>query len=380
MQYDVLVVGAGSMGMAAGYFLAKSGKRVLLLDSSHPPHQRGSHHGETRIIRHAYAEGSLYVPFVLRAQELWTSLERESGKSLFLKTGVLSVGKEESKLVQGTLKSAEAYQLPLEVLNANDIHHRYPGVNVQPGYVGCFEPNSGVLRCEESIDAYRTLAESYGATIIGDTSVQDVEIHKDSVTVFTKTDTYNAHSLVVTSGAWAQEMLAKLDLTVPLTPLRKTFAWYNADERHYGSEQFPAFAFETENGLYYGFPSIDGAGLKVGRHDGGVPVNPNHDLQPFGARKEDEEDLHTFLRHSLPKVGNLTYGKTCLYTMTPDDRFIIDRHPRHEHVAIAAGFSGHGFKFSSAVGQALSQLIISGNTDIDLSAFSCRRFNLNEYY
>ncbi|MFS0788139.1 N-methyl-L-tryptophan oxidase [Shouchella sp. 1P09AA] len=378
MQYDVVVVGAGSMGMAAGYFLAKSGKRVLLLDSSHPPHQRGSHHGETRIIRHAYAEGSLYVPFVLRAQDLWTSLERESGKSLFLKTGVLSVGKEESKLVQGTLKSAETYQLPLEVMNDSEVRHRYPGVDIQPGYIGCYEPNSGVLKCEESIDAYRTLAESYGATMIGGTSVQDVEIHKDSVTVFTKTHTYHAHSLVVTSGAWAKELLTKLHITVPLTPLRKTFAWYDAEERLYGSKQFPAFAFDTENGLYYGFPSVNGAGLKVGRHDGGMPVIPDDVLDSFGTVRGDQEDLDGFLNQFFPDVGNIKYGKTCLYTMTPDDRFIIDLHPQHDHVAIAAGFSGHGFKFSSAVGQALCQLIISGDTEIDLSAFSCRRFHRNE--
>lgn len=374
MTYDVIVVGAGSMGMAAGYFLSKSGKKTLLLDSFNPPHNNGSHHGETRIIRHAYAEGEQYVPFVLKAQELWNDLERETGKQLFIKTGVLNVGNKNSDFIQNTVSSADKYSLPLEIIDTIEVHKRWPGITLFNDFIGCFEPTSGVLKCEESIKAYQELATLNGATILTNTKVKEISIHDDKVTIKTDQKTFYSEALVISAGAWAKQLLSMLDLELPLSPVRKTFAWFNANEQIYGHKHFPAFAFETLQGLYYGFPSIDGSGLKVGRHDGGDQINPDEAIRKFGALAEDEGDLVQFLSHYIPDIGQLEYGKTCMYTLTPDEKFIVDLHPKYSNVAIAAGFSGHGFKFSSVIGQTLSNLIISGKREKDISPFSINRF------
>ncbi|REK76837.1 N-methyl-L-tryptophan oxidase [Paenibacillus paeoniae] len=374
MNYDVIIVGAGSMGMAAGYFLSKSGKKTLLLDSFNPPHTKGSHHGETRIIRHAYAEGEEYVPFVLRAQQLWNELEQATGKQLFLKTGVLSIGQSDSESIHNIISSAKRYSLSLDVLDANEVQKRWPGITIPSDFMGCFEPASGVLKCEACIEAYQELAESNGATILTNSRVKKISIQDERVTIQTDGQTYYANSLVVAAGAWSGDLLSMLDLDIPLTPVRKTFAWFEADEESYNQHKFPAFDFMTPQGVYYGFPSMDGSGIKVGRHDGGLPIHPDESIPGFGELAGDAEELTQFLNHYIPDVEHLKYGKTCMYTLTPDEDFVIDLHPKYSNVAIAAGFSGHGFKFSSAVGQALSNLIVSGKNDVDISAFSISRF------
>jgi N-methyl-L-tryptophan oxidase len=373
MNYDVIIIGAGSMGMAAGYFLAKSGKKTLLLDAFNPPHNKGSHHGETRIIRHAYAEGEEYVPFVLRAQQLWNDLENATGKQLFLQTGVLNVGEEGTDFIRNIISSAEKYSLPLDVMDAKEVHNRWPGITLPDDYIGCFEPRSGILNSEECIEAYRELAELNGATLLTNSRVKEILVEDERVTIKTDTETFYGDALVVSAGAWSENLLSMLDLKLPLPAVRKTFAWFEADEQVYNHNKFPAFNFETPQGIYYGFPSIDGCGLKVGRHDEGEEIHPDELIAGFGELPEDAGDLKLFLNQYMPNIEQLKYGKTCMYPMIPDERFIIDLHPKYSNIAIAAGFSGHGFKFSSAVGQALSNLIISGKNDIDISQFSLDR-------
>lgn len=379
MHYDVIVIGAGSMGIAAGYFLSKSGKRTLLLDSFNPPHNNGSHHGDTRIIRYAYGEGEEYVPLVLKAQELWRDLENNTGKQLFLQTGVLNVGNEQSDFVKNTISSSKAYSLPLEVMTSSEVNKRWPGISLSDDYVGCFEPTSGVLKCEECIKAYRELAELHGASILTNHKVKEISVQGERVTVKTEEQTFHSNALVVSAGAWSESLLSMLDLSLPLKPVRKTFAWFNANEKLYNDKNFPAFGFDTPQGMYYGFPSIDGSGLKVGRHDGGKKIDPDEGIQGFGEFEEDKADLVNFLNQYMPLNQQLKYGKTCMYTLTPDEDFIIDLHPKYSNVAIASGFSGHGFKFSSVVGKILSELIISGNSDHDISFFSINRFKEKDF-
>ncbi|MCU6793583.1 N-methyl-L-tryptophan oxidase [Paenibacillus sp. WQ 127069] len=374
MHYDVIVLGAGSMGMAAGYFLSKSGKRTLLVDSFNPPHNKGSHHGDTRIIRHAYGEGEKYVPLALKAQELWNDLEKVTGKQLFLPTGVLNVGYEKTDFIQNIISSSKTYSLPLEILGSIEVNKRWPGITLPNKYIGCFEPTSGVLKCEECIEAYRELAERNGAAIITNSKVKEIMVHDKKVTIKTDDHTFSANALVVSAGAWSGSLLSMLDLNVPLNPVRKTFAWFDVNEDLYNHKEFPAFSFETSQGHYYGFPNIDGSGLKVGRHDGGETINPDEAILGFGELEKDATDLRQFLHHYMPSTQQLKYGKTCMYTLTPDEDFIIDLHPTYSNVAIASGFSGHGFKFSSVVGQILSELIISGKTEHNISPFSINRF------
>ncbi len=373
MHYDVAVVGAGSMGMATGYFLAKQGKKVLLLDAFDPPHSHASHHGETRIIRYAYGEGEQYVPLALRAKTLWEELEQLSGQTLLLKTGVLNVGEPSSLFIQRLIASAERYQLPIEILDAKQVNQRFPGMQLPEKYLGCLESSSGVLKCEVAIQAYRDLALAAGATLCTHHKVSGITLGEQSVAITANDQTFHAEKLVVSVGAWSNDLLAMLGLDLPLKPIRKTFAWFDAPQALYGQDAFPAFSFDTQDGIYYGFPSIDGAGLKIGRHDLGEEQNPNTSMTPFDPHL-DSQDLRAILGQHMPSVGEFMVGKTCMYTMTPDEHFVIDRHPRHANVVVASGFSGHGFKFASAIGEAVSQMISGETPRCDLSQFAISRF------
>ncbi|MFB9134121.1 N-methyl-L-tryptophan oxidase [Vibrio olivae] len=373
MQFDVAIIGAGSMGMASGYFLAKQGKRVLLLDAFDPPHSHASHHGETRIIRHAYGEGKEYVPLALGAQKHWEDLERLSEKSLFLKTGVLNVGEKSSPFITMLIASAEKYQLPIDILSAEEANQRFEGLNLPAEYIACFESTSGVLRCEECIQAYRDLAISHGATLLSHHKVTDIDIKQQGVVITANDQSFQADKVIVSVGAWSNDLLKMLQLDLPIRPIRKTFAWFDAPETLYSEGHFPAFSFDTQNGIYYGFPSIDGAGLKIGRHDLGDDQNPNQALAPFD-EQQDAHDLQQLLNKHMPSVGDLKFGKTCMYTMTPDEHFVIDTHPEHRHVVIACGFSGHGFKFSSVIGEVVADLALGKTPKYDLNLFALDRF------
>lgn len=376
-MYDVVIVGAGSMGAAAGYFLAAKGLKTLMLDSFQPPHDRGSHHGDTRIIRHAYGEDRRYVPFALRAQKLWEELQETTGQTLFYRTGHLNAGPSNSKFLQELASSSIEFSLPLEKLTSSEVEKRWPGITLPDNYAGFFEPTSGALKSELCVEAYLKLAVSEGATLRTDSRVRDVRVLPDGVSVHTDSDVFHANACVICAGAWAGKLLSSVGVNVPLTPTRKTIAWFDVDEKQFGSDVFPTFLVEQPDSMFYGFPSIGGAGLKVGRHDGGQPVRPDGPIPGFGSYPEDAGDLTSFLARYMPGTEqNLKHGKVCMYTMTPDENFIIDLHPEYSHVAFAAGFSGHGFKFSSAVGQSLSQLIVSGRSELDLSLFSCRRGSL----
>jgi len=376
-HYDVIVIGAGSMGMAAGYFLAKKGAKTLLIDAFDPPHDHASHHGETRIIRHAYGEGRQYVRLVLRAQELWEALERESGYTLFERTGVLGIGEPSSPFLTETFASAAQYGLPVERLNAAQIRKRWPGITLPDDFIGCFEPDSGVLYSERCIQVFRELALKFGADLTVNTPVKNIQYDRHGVTVDTISGTYRGKNVIVTAGAWAGKLLPELQL--PLQPTRKVFAWFETNAPLFEPAQFPAFTFDLGDRTFYGFPSFNGSGLKVGRHDGGEPTDPDTLNRAFGTNASDEGDLRSFLDRFMPQAsGRLKQGKVCLYTKTPDDHFIIDRHPNFSHVVIAAGFSGHGFKFSSAIGEVLCQMVTGEEEHHDLSLFSLRRFSNNE--
>lgn len=375
MDYEVIIIGAGSMGMAAGCYLAKQGNRVLLIDAHDPPHTDGSHHGETRIIRHAYGEGESYVEMALRAQELWNQLQAETDEEIFIPTGVVNIAKPDSAFMQNVISSAENYALNVEKLTADEINQRWTGFQIPEGYIGCYERDSGVLMSENSLRAFRQQAEAHGAVLKTNTAVTAISILEDSVKIETAKESFKAKSLILTPGAGARKLLSLIGLKLPLQEVRKTFSWFETDEKLYDAAVFPAFSFDLPDETYYGFPSIDKAGAKIGRHDGGIPRDMDKPLDPFGSYQEDKQDVISFANRFLPEVGKHKLGKTCTYTNTPDEDFIIDKHPEHNHVVIACGFSGHGFKFSSAVGEILSQMVTkTGKPERDISPFSIKRF------
>jgi len=374
VDYDVIILGAGSMGMSAGYYLSKAGKKVLLIDKNDPPHTFGSHHGSTRIIRHAYGEGDYYVELALRSQQLWRELEQLIKEKLFIPTGVLSIGKADSEFLGNVIGSAEKFSLPVEILSGEEVNEKWPGWNIPKDYIGCFEINSGVLMSENIVRAYRKAAEELGATMKVNTSVTSVKMKEDIVEVETPIGIYTSKHLIVATGAGTSELSRLVGVTLPLTEIRKTFSWFDCDEERYSDQHFPAFSFTMDDAIYYGFPSIENTGIKIGRHDGGRQRNMKEPVEVFGRYPEDEGDVTRFAQRFFSNLGNHKEGAACTYTMTPDEDFIIDTHPEYKNVLIACGFSGHGFKFCSAVGEMLAQKIADGETEIDMSKFALGRF------
>ncbi|CAM4326608.1 N-methyl-L-tryptophan oxidase [Lacicoccus alkaliphilus] len=376
-HYEVIVIGAGSMGMAAGYYLAEQGIKTLMIDAFDPPHASGSHSGDTRLIRHACGEGYDYVPLAMRAQALWDDLQTKTSERIFLKTGVVTFGPSDSLFVQTAINGGLEYDLNLDTLSADEINARWPGIAVPDGQIGCYEPDAGVLFSENAIRTFRRLALERGAELKVNSPVMNIDAFADSVKVETNTESFTADKLIISGGAWNKKILDDLDLKLRIQPSRQTIAWFDSDDALYRADDFPGFFADVPTGVYYGFPSIDGSGLKVGRYDNGEEIDPEYYNQEFGALDKDEGDLRGFLGEYMKEAnGSLDVGRTCMFTNTPDENFIIDKHPAHDHIAIAAGFSGHGYKFSSAVGEILGELVTKGEASQDISLFKATRPSL----
>ncbi|CAM3240051.1 N-methyl-L-tryptophan oxidase [Paenibacillus taichungensis] len=373
-SYDVIIVGAGSMGMSAGYYLARSGLKTLLIDAFDPPHTEGSHHGEPRLIRHVYSGGPDYIAMALLAQELWEELEDTTGAKLLVPSGVLNIVDPDIHSFHNRLTHAEDAGIRYETLRAAEIMKRWPGIEVPEHYEGMYEPDAGYLFSERCVLAFRQAAEASGATILTHTRVEHIDCSADSVGVITSAgETYYANQVILSAGAWFQTL--KPFVNLPIRAVRKTVGWFDAPEALFAEDHFPGFTLAGKEGGYYGFPSIGGSGLKIGRHDTGREWTPGDTLASFGSDETDEGDLRRLLELRMPlAAGKLKRGAVCKYELTPDEDFIIDRHPAHNHVWLAGGFSGHGFKFSSAVGKILSDLMQTGHTDQDIGRFALSRF------
>ncbi|RXT07072.1 N-methyl-L-tryptophan oxidase [Ammoniphilus sp. CFH 90114] len=370
---DVLIIGAGSMGMAAGYYLAKKGIQTVLLDAYDPPHLQGSHHGDTRLYRYTYPDQRPFIPLALRALELWKELEAQTSEQILDPTGVLSIGIDGPSSMEDKLAAAREFSLPVERYSREEILKRWPGFVLPESAEGLLETQAGILYPEKAIQSYRQLALQEGAKLFPHTRVEKVTYHAHGVTVQTKDHIFTADKLLICAGAGNPSLVG--DLKLPMRVMRKAVGWFETQGTFFHSPAFPGFVITKGTTDYYGFPDREGGGLKVGRHDGGQEVQFGHEIPPFGSFTEDEQDLRQCLDTYMPQAsGQLLRGSTCLYTVTPDEHFIVDRHPNHSHVLLAAGFSGHGFKFVSALGEALSQFLVEGKPAIDLSLFSTRRF------
>ncbi|GIO21518.1 N-methyl-L-tryptophan oxidase [Oceanobacillus sp. J11TS1] len=375
MMYDVIIIGAGSMGMAAGYYLTEAGQKVALIDAYDPPHEEGSHHGETRLIRHAYGEGGNYVPLALHSQELWEELEGKSEKRIFLKTGVLNFGPKDSAFLDTVQKSAQEHNLSLEEMTAEEINTRWPGFQLESEFIGYFEKNSGVLFSENAIRAYRTLAEKNGADLYTNTRVHAIETTADEVTVKVNDNEIKGKKLLITAGKGTNQVAKLLQRTLPLSPTRKTFSWFKTEKTHYEEGMFPGWGYDDGESTYYGFPSVEEAGIKIGRHDQGHPLEEPEKLEPFGTYPEDEEETLAFAHKYFSKDIQLKEGRVCTYTNTPDEDFIIDYLPGYANVLVACGFSGHGFKFSSGIGESLAKILTGREPAVSLESFRLDRFD-----
>ena len=371
MKYDLIIVGSGSVGAAAGCYAANSGLKVLMIDSAHPPHTEGSHHGDTRLMRHAYGEGERYVPLVLRAQKLWDALAEMSGEKIFHRTGVINVGPTDSLFIQNITQSVEKYALPVERMDAAAVQARWPEIQIPEDYIGLFEADSGVLKSEVAVETYIRLAKQGGAAQLFNCPVTEIVHQDEGVTVITEEGSYQGAKLLISAGTWVKKLLPEL----PITPVRKIFAWHQADGRYSENNRFPAFTAETPNGdQYYGFPSEDNE-LKVAKHNGGQIIDSPEQRVPFGRMPGDGMEVFPFLRDFLPGIGCCLHGASCTYDNTPDEDFIIDTLPGQANTLIITGLSGHGFKFASALGEIACQFALGKKSAFDLSSFSLSRFN-----
>jgi sarcosine oxidase len=377
LTHDVIVAGLGGMGSAAAYQLAGRGQRVLGLERFSPAHDRGSSHGRSRIIRQAYFEGSEYVPLLLRAYELWEQLEEETGQRLMTLTGGLMIGREDGELVSGSVRSAEEHGLPYEMLDAAEIRRSFPAYAPGPETVALYEEKAGFVRPEETVKAHLDQASSSGADLRFGEPVLSWEASGDEVRVETPKSTYEAGRLVISPGAWAPQVLADLDL--PLEVIRQVMFWYEPKNglAPFLPERFPIFIWEPEDGnMFYGFPAQDAdRGVKAAFfRAGGVPTSP--DTIDREVHEEEIGFLRSYLAEHVPELaGRCLDARACMYTNTPDEHFVISAHPEHPQVVIACGFSGHGYKFCSVVGEIVADLAIEGSTRHPIDLFSPARLN-----
>ena len=377
-MFDVIVVGLGGVGAAACYALAKKGLKVLGIDQYQPPHGFGSSHGDTRIIRKSYFEHPNYVPLLKSAYSLWQEIEARSESQLYYPTGLLEIGPVDGVVIQGILRSAAEHQLSIDMLSMRQVREQYPGIYVDPSWQAVFERDAGYLLVEKCVATYLEHAEQLGVTLCYHQKMISWAGQSQGVQVRLQDETLHAKKLVLCAGPWAQQALATYDL--PLNVLRKHMYWYRCDRQDYlQSHGFPCFFFDTPDGFYYGFPDHDTFGLKVARHSGGTPVqcvDGTHDRD-----QEDQQLVEKFLKQYMPNVlgtqantSALTRWSGCYYTMTPDENFIVDRLPDYSQVVVIAGLSGHGFKFTSVLGDIASHLVAETDCGLDIGFLGINRF------
>jgi sarcosine oxidase len=373
-RYDVIVAGAGGMGSAAAYHLARRGRRVLALDAFAPPHEMGSSHGLTRIIRLAYHEDPSYVPLLRRAYELWFDLERAAGRKLLTITGSLEMGAPGSEAVEDALDSCREHDLTHEVLPAAEIMRRFPAYRIPANIYGLLQPDGGFLDPEGCIAAHLGLAQALGAELHTGERVLGWEPAGDGARVRTDRGEYIAERFIITAGAWLPKIAPAFARVA--TPERNALAWFRPQRPDlFEPDRFPVFIFDDgEAGWFYGFPIHGAPGLKVGKHHHfGEAVDP--DTLDRALQPRDEAVLRAFAERYLPDgTGETLKMAVCMYTNTPDGHFIIDFHPGARQVIVAGGFSGHGYKFCSVVGEILAEMAVDGSTRHDVKLFRETRF------
>jgi sarcosine oxidase len=373
MHYDAIVIGTGGVGSAALYHLSRAGAKAIGLDRFPPGHNQGSSHGQTRIIRQAYHEHPNYVPLLLRAYELWHELEQESQQKLFHQVGLLFGGNPDGEIISGVLRAAAEHNLPVEDLSLAEANARWPGYRLREDHRHVFEKLAGFLLVEDCVKAHADAAVRLGAKLQIGGAVRSWKVDGNSVVVETDDRQLSADKLVITAGAWATDLLASLG--VPFRVLRKPLFWYRTKDSSYEvASGCPCFFFETLGGQFYGFPQTNELGVKIAEHTGGEPVSdPLHvdrSLHPA-----DQQRIEACLAEHLPRVSReCTSHAVCMYTMSPDEHFVIGQHREYSQVGFAAGLSGHGFKFTSVLGEIMAQLTLDGKTPLPIGFLSPNRF------
>ncbi|MGQ2226686.1 N-methyl-L-tryptophan oxidase [Fructobacillus fructosus] len=370
--YDVAVIGTGSVGSAAGYYAAKEGLAVLELDSHRPPHEQGSHHGQTRIIRYAYGEGEKYLPLLLEAKKLWADLQEQSGQDIFHQVGVVNVGPKGADFIENVAHTADKFDLNVQFLEGQEINDAFPNLHFNDDYRAVYEKDAGYLHSEVAIETYLRLAEKLGVDQDFSSAVSSINYREDGLVVITNSQTtYLAKEVILTTGSWVKKLVP----TLPITVKRKVFAWFKIDDQRLTEQRgFPAFTIEIAgDATYYGFPGENGD-IKIGKHDGGQVITEPAERTTYGSYPEDKEEIKPLLAQYLTGTAGLDFGAACTYDVSPDEDFIIDQLPGHPQVKLVTSLSGHGFKFASFLGKVLADQVAGKDVFLDLKPFSLNRF------
>jgi sarcosine oxidase len=373
MAYDVVVIGQGAAGSAALYHLARRGKSVLGIERFAVGHDRASSHGQTRIIRLGYFEHPSYVPLVRSAYGLWRDLEAASGERILHITGIAEMGRPDSELIAGTLASSRQHGLTHEVLEPKELMRRYPAFRLPYDFVAVIQPEGGFIDAERAIRTHVRLARDAGAELREGERVTSIEPRGGGgVRIVTVSGAIEAGSVIVAAGAWTKTLLP--DLPIRMRATRQVLAWVEpADPAPFREERFPVWMLESRFGIHYGFPYSDAEGLKVAKHHHEQEV-VDPETYDRTVLPKDETVIRSALAEYMPSA-NLAprASKTCLYTMTDDGDFLLDRMPGYPQIVVASPCSGHGFKFSPAIGEILADLALTGQTSHDVARFRLDR-------
>ena len=364
--FDAIVIGLGAMGSSAVYQLSRRGLRVLGLEAFEPGHMLGSFHGESRVIRMAYYEHPNYVPLLQRAYALWSDVEAESGEDLLHITGGLMIGAPVSELVSGSRASAELHGLGHEMLTSDEVRYRYPALNLTNHEVALYEPRAGFLRPERCIETFIRLAKAethYGERVLS------WNADPNSVEVRTENAHYSAQKVVFACGARHSTLFGPS--TPPVTAERIPLFWLQPSAPRL-FERLPVYLWETPDAdFFYGFPHVEWPGVKVARHHSRDVCDP--DNVERAANAHDEALLRELIRTRIPALnGPVVSSLVCMYEDSPDEHFLIDR--VSDNVIYATGFSGHGFKFASVIGEILADLVTTGRATPDADFLKADRF------
>lgn len=372
-RFECIVLGVGGIGSAALYYLARKGVRALGIDRFEPGHDRGSSHGDTRIIRLAYFEHPDYVPLLKKSYLLWSELEETHRNQLLFKSGLLQTGPANGDVIKGIRRSAKLHSLEIEEVDKSDLNDRFPGFQIPDSHSVIFEKDAGFLLVEESIKAFTANAVNLGAQLAVGDSIVSWNQNDRLFSVLTEKNEYVSERLIVSPGAWVPAILPEVD--VPFSIVRKPLLWYRTKSQDYSLENgAPAFLIEDGSGIFYGFPQTGGNEMKLAEHTGGTVIDDPF-LPDRRLLETDRSSVECFIGSYLPGVTkNCLRHTVCMYTRSPDDHFVIDAIPGTLNGYFAAGLSGHGYKFAAVLGKALADLVVDGKSKEDLDFLRLSRF------
>lgn len=373
--YDAIVLGAGAMGSAAAYHLAKAGQRVLLLEQFELNHQKGSSYGFSRIIRYAY-DHTDYIELAKTVYPMWQAIEEESGETLYTRTGGLDFGRADQASLHQIMAALTETNIPFETLTPAEAQKRFPQFCFDEDMTVLYQADTGILSASKCVTTHLNLAERYGAVLRSNTPVTKITARSNGITIQTSDGDYAAAHLIITAGSWAKSVLAQLGLDLPLKPMRCQEIYFDTTNPEiYKTDHFPAFIAHMKyayDRMPYGIADHQNSGLKVAFHGGQLV---DHPLQiNYTPDQEEVERAHQFTQRYLPGATSLRSTRVCLYTMTPDEHFIIDKHPEYQHIVFGGGCSGHSFKFGTLIGKILTDLALEGKTNHKIDLFNVARF------